>query len=357
MTLPVVLTLTLIGAAPPSAVESWEPQVSGTKARFRGVSAVDHRVVWASGTLGTFCRTTDGGDTWTSAHVEGAKDLDFRDVQAFDDRTAVLLSSGPGEQSRIYRTEDGGATWSLRLKNPDADGFLDAIAFFDRKTGLAMGDPVRGRFQVFRTEDGGVSWAPIDPEGMPPARKGEGGFAASGTCLVTLRGTRRAWFASGGVAGARVFRTEDGGRHWSVAETPVRSDNASSGIFSLGFRDPEHGLAIGGDYAKPAQTGPYLARSDDGGRTWKPVESGPAGYRSCLRLVDTDPGRPIWLAAGPTGTDISRDDGKTWNALGTTGYHAMSSAPGGPRVWAVGDEGRIGCLTLEPPTLRSPPRR
>ena len=59
-------------------VLSWILQVSGTTSSMRGVSAVSDRVVWASGSGGTFLRTVDGGGHWTAATVPSATDMDFR---------------------------------------------------------------------------------------------------------------------------------------------------------------------------------------------------------------------------------------------------------------------------------------
>src|SRR5215831_461743 len=103
----------LLALALAACAQSWQPQQSNSTASLRGLCAVDSRVVWASGTGGTYLRTTDGGATWQARTVLGAESLDFRDIQAFDARTAYLLSIGPGQQSRIYKTVDGGATWSL----------------------------------------------------------------------------------------------------------------------------------------------------------------------------------------------------------------------------------------------------
>src|SRR5690606_27145039 len=125
----------------------------------------------------------DGGTTWQSVKVPGAGELDFRDVEGFDADTAVVLSIGPGQASRVYRTTDGGATWSVALQNDDERAFLDCMAF-DGQRGWLMGDPVDGAFQVYETADGGASWT-LQPEGMPPAEKDEAAFAASGTCIAT----------------------------------------------------------------------------------------------------------------------------------------------------------------------------
>jgi photosystem II stability/assembly factor-like uncharacterized protein len=182
---------------------------------------------------------------------------------------------------------------------------------------------------------------------MPPALGGEGAFAASGTCLVTLKGTRRAWFATGGGGAARVFRTIDGGRTWAAAESRVKAATPSSGIFSLAFRDADHGAAIGGDYKRPDDPSANLALTEDGGKTWNLVATGPPGYRSAVAyLTATSPASLV--AVGPTASDLSNSDGFAWRPIAKTGFHAVSLAPSKLTGWAVGDEGRIARLVTTP---------
>jgi photosystem II stability/assembly factor-like uncharacterized protein len=321
----------------------WTMQDSGTKARLRGLAVMDRSVAWATGSAGTILRTTDGGNHWTPRVVPGASDNDFRDVHAVDARTAFVLAVGPGVRSKVWKTSDGGTTWAASLANPDDRGFLDAIAFTDPDHGLVQGDPVEGRFVIYSTRDAGATWNSTAVEGMPPALPGEGAFAASGTSLVALGG-RHAWFATGGAATARVFRSESAGASWSVAETPIAASTPSAGIFSLAFRDALHGVAVGGDYRRPEQGGRIAARTDDGGRTWAlPKGPGPRAFRSAVAYV---PGTrmPTLLAVGPTGAEISTDDGDSWQPLGSVGFHAVDFA--GPDAgWAVGESGRIGRFT------------
>lgn len=320
-------------------VAQWTGQPSGTTARLRGICVVNERVVWASGTGGTVLRSVDGGKTWEEKAVPDAEDLDFRDVEAFDDRTAYALSIGEGEKSRIFKTTDGGATWDLKYKNRDPRVFLDALAFWDADHGLTLGDPVDGRFVILTTSDGGKTWVPIPPEGMPPALPGEGAFAASGTSLTVGEGGH-AWFATGGAKVARVFRTTDRGRSWAARETPVVAGSPSSGIFSLVFHDADHGIAVGGDYREPGKTGNIFALTSDGGRTWRQPEGRrPGGYRSAVAPVPGTGGRTL-VAVGPNGSDISADGGERWTSLGTTGFHAVGFA-GQTAGWAVGDDGRV----------------
>src|SRR5439155_689897 len=84
----------------------WEVQSVKTDADFRGLCVVGPKVAWVSGTKGTFARTTDAGKTWAVGTVPEAGELDFRAVKAFGERTAYLLSAGPGAGSRVYKTID-----------------------------------------------------------------------------------------------------------------------------------------------------------------------------------------------------------------------------------------------------------
>ncbi|HVF66701.1 MAG TPA: hypothetical protein VM914_03505 [Pyrinomonadaceae bacterium] len=336
------LTLLILLACSGPARAQWVTQTSGVTVRLRGVSAVDRRVAWASGASGTYARTTDGGRTWRAGVVPGAEGLDFRDVDAFDADTAYLLAIGEGESSRIYKTRDGGAHWTLQFKNRRPTAFFDCMAFWTRARGLAISDPVEGRFLVITTEDGGRTWKESGATGMPAALAGEGGFAASGTC-VTVGGASEAWLGTGGPAGARVFRSRDAGRSWEVSTTPLATGKAA-GVFSLSFWDASRGAAVGGDYTLEKESAGNAAVTDDGGKSWRAVgERRPAGYRSCVARVRGTRG-PTLIAVGPSGSDYSTDGGRTWTGLGSEGFHALSVARGGEVAWAVGEQGRVARL-------------
>ena len=350
MLITLLIALILPSTQTPTTSARWEKQTSGTTVRLRGVSAVSASVAWASGNLGAYARTTDGGRTWRSGIVPGAEALDFRDVDAFDADTAYLLAIGEGDKSRIYKTTDGGLSWVLQFKNENPAAFFDAMAFWDRDHGIAMSDPVQGRFLVITTSDGGRTWALTPTAGMPPALEGEGGFAASGTC-ITVQGKSNVWFGTGGPSGARVFRSTDGGRNWTVAPAPLASGKAA-GVFSLVFRDARRGVAVGGDYTKEKDAEGNAATTDDGGRTWQAVAGAarPAGYRSSVARA---PGttQPTFIAVGPSGTDYSLDGGRTWTPLGPEGFHAVSFAAN--TGWAVGENGTVARYIGATPGARS----
>ncbi|MBN1274443.1 MAG: oxidoreductase [Candidatus Aminicenantes bacterium] len=315
----------------------WLVQESGSTASLRGVCAVSDRVAWASGSGGTFLRTTDGGEHWTSVQINEAADSDFRDIEAFDSKNALLLAAG--KPARIYKTTNGGLNWKEVYHNDSEGIFLDAFAFFDEKNGIAVGDPMEGRFFVLQTSDGGLTWKRIPASNIPVSLPGEACFAASGTCL-TVQGSQIACFCTGGAV-SRVFYSKNGGWTWNVTLSPLGDQSASSGGFSIAFDHAgKNAVIVGGDYRKETAVFKNAALSLDGGRSWILVEEHPpAGFRECVVLV---PGikSTTFVSVGPSGSDVSTDGGQNWNPLdGPTGIHALSICKTEPVGWAVGKNG------------------
>ena len=319
---------------------SWQPQSSGVTARLRGLSAASDMVAWASGANGTIVHTTDGGQTWGRQSIPGTERLDFRDIDAVDERTAYILSIGPGESSRIFKTSNGGAMWDLQFTNTDSKAFFDAMSFWDTTHGLAISDSIDGQFVAIRTENG-RDWTRIPSSAFPPALPNEGAFAGSGTNIAVLPGGR-AWIGTGASNIARVLRTSDWGKTWSVADTPIAA-SASAGIFSVTFRDSRNGIAVGGDYKQESLATGTGALTSDGGVTWTAMP-GLTGFRSAIVSIPRA-GRPLYIASGPSGTDMG--DGRLWTALDGPGFHALACSPSRRVCWGAGENGRIARMTLE----------
>jgi len=324
------------------------PQKSNTTENLRGISTPTNQAAWASGTHGTYLRTTNAADSWQPAQVPGAEALDFRDVEAFSPDFAYLLSAGPGDQSRIYKTTDGGKNWTLQFTNRDPKGFFDCMAFWDRDHGIAVGDPVAGNsgklsFEVIATEDGGKNWKPLDS--LPPAVEGEGAFAASGSC-ITVQGDSNVWFATGGKL-ARVFRSTNAGKAWTVSDTPIIHGPDSAGIFSIAFRDATHGVIAGGDYKHPDQDSPNLAFTNDGGLTWKLSPVSPQSYFSAVAFAHPGSTGSGLLAVGSTRSAYADDlTKKSWQKTWDLNLNALSLSPNGNAI-AVGPKGLI--VNFAPP--------
>jgi photosystem II stability/assembly factor-like uncharacterized protein len=345
----------------------WILEKSGTTAGLRGIHAAGggppHRaghdgdpgvgVAWASGTNGTVLRTEDGGYEWqTCAMPPGADKLDFRGIWAWDDQTAIVMSSGTGDLSRLYKTTDGCSSWKLLFTNPDKDGFWDAMVFLNRDRGYLLGDPVQGKIAFFTTKDGGVTWTRSDAAGLASGPEANGAFAASNSSLLGQPNEPVAFGTVGSSYLAQSFRmtirfsTNPGSpapptEQWSRTAVPLAKGNDAAGIFSLGFHEgPVHGygytlVAVGGDYTKPNETAGTAAWSSDGGKTWTAAAKPPHGFRSA---VAWDADLKAWIAAGTNGSDISWDDGKTWEPLDDGNWNALSLP------WIAGPNGRIARL-------------
>jgi photosystem II stability/assembly factor-like uncharacterized protein len=343
MTLQRKLSIALLGLLVVGSVSgfthgrpSWQLTDTGTTARFRGLAPISDRVAWAAGTGGTILRTTDGGRAWQSVGPADAAALQFRDIEAFDARSAIALTIGNGTDSRIYATSNGGRSWTETFRNEDPNAFYDCMTFLDRRHGLALSDPVDGKFRILATSDGGRTWAMRSPAGMPAALDGEFAFAASGTCLVSAAG--KAWFATGGGAESRIFSSTDAGRTWSATATPIPS-GPSAGIYSLAFRDRDHGLAVGGDYTTPEAAPNGAAYLH--GHTWTVARTAPGEYRSGTAWIGHGPAA---LAVGPTGSNLTTDGGNTWTSFDSGSFDAVQCTPNGA-CWASGEQGRIAKLT------------
>jgi len=340
-------------------------QSSGATAGLRGIDSVNGAVAWASGTGGAILRTTDGGAHWQHCASPDTT-LDFRGIQGFDANTAVVMASGPGAQSRLYKTTDGCASWKLLFANPDApDGFFDSF-WFNGPHGMVLGDPVRGRFVVFLTSNRGRDWKRDEFAGLELGQRTLAAFAASNSAVAIGNALFVRGFATGGKSGAVFFSrpfTEQDEQHglldrtlhkkqaWTASPIPIASGSDSAGAFSVAYRYPvtvgacpdcgfdENSvfIAVGGDYTKPNEATRTAAFSTDGGWTWTASSTPPHGYRSAVQYSTA---LSAWIAAGPNGSDVSRDDGRTWQPLDNGNWNALSLP------YVVGPDGRIARLNL-----------
>ena len=335
-------------------------------ASLRGIDAVSPQIAWASGSSGTVLLTTDGGATWKHCTTPaGAEKLDFRGVQGFDAQTAVIMASGKGPASAIYKTTDGCATWKLVFSNPDPEGFFDALRKAMSSDEMwIVGDPVRGKFATFSSRDAGETWKPANDPGRE-ALKDAGGFAASNSGL-TANGPFMAFGTSAtAMEPPRIYTLEPTcvGHPpacpwaWKSATVPMLASGTSSGVFSVaamwtGHNGPPNTntitvVAVGGDYAKPAERAGAAAFSEDGGEHWQLAATMPGGYRSAVAF---DFRHDRYIAVGPNGIDVSTDSGKNWMPL----QPGPNDAPDADKNWnaislpfVVGSKGKIGKLTAK----------
>jgi len=383
-----IAAMMLLAAATPTPAQ-WQILPSPTTADLRGIHAIGNGIAWASGTNGTVLRTTDDGVQWQLCPTPpGAEHLDFRGIQAFDDKTAIVMSSGKGDLSRLYKTTDGCATWTLLFTNPDPKGFWDTLIMTSKNIGMLIGDPIPSSlpqtgdqprpliFPTYHTIDGGLKWSRNDHDRLV-AHVNESGepsesiFAASNSSMLLV--PYLTLFVSGG---------KDGGFHYEqyTIDTPfleresasALNNGDSAGGFSiaanwvLGSYSPQselhartlssdaHAIVIvGGNYNLPEkQEGTASVCKPSGDETLLRFDciaaiTPPHGFRSAVAY---SPATKTWITVGPNGTDISTDDGRNWRALRAT----STEPPDADRDWnalslpfVVGPHGRIGKLRPE----------
>lgn len=323
--------------SPPGLQASWEIlNTEDINVGLRGLCTISEKVVWASGGGGTVVRSIDGGQTWEKCVIPNSQELGFRDIHAFNENTAIVISAGL--PAKIFKTVDGGKNWTETYSNDTEGVFFDAMDFWDQQNGIAFSDPIDGRLFIIRTGDGGNSWEEMPMENRPEIIKDEAGFAASGTCL-TVEGEKNVWIGSGG-AKARVFHSADRGNSWTVAETGILSGNASSGIFSLAFNDALSGIAVGGNYQVDSISTSNAALTSDGGKSWQIIEKNqPNGFKSCVAYFGNNSNQLV--ALGTSGSDYSLDGGLTWHFMDSSAYNVVSFSKDGSAGFAAGPKGRI----------------
>jgi len=304
---------------------------SSTHSSLRGLSVVNDQVVWVSGSDGTVGRSLDGGKTWEWIVVPGHEKNDFRDIEAFDKNTAVIMAIAT--PAIILKTRDGGKTWQQVYENNTPGMFLDAMEFWNKDSGIVLGDPINGKFFVARSFDGGDSWHEIPTRELPDADSGEACFASSGTNVRKLK-KDEACFISGGLRSRLFIRDQR-------IDLPIVQGRESTGANSIAVQDPQHLIVVGGDFTHDTVTYKNCALTRDGGATWITPAVPPHGYRSCVEYVEKNK----LICCGTSGVDISTDGGMTWRLIDTGNFHVCRKAKKGHAVFLAGGNGRVGKLT------------
>jgi len=307
----------------------------GKPSSIRGLSVVDDSIAWISGSHGYVAITHNGGKTWDWQQVKGFEKADFRDIEAFSDKSAVVMSSGT--PALILKTTDGGASWQVKYHNADTAYFLDAMDFDSPKHGIVLGDPIKNMFLMLETNDGGETWNPFKTP--PNALPGEASFAASGTCLRVSNGN--ILIASGGT-NARLLSYVSNTHTWDYTNFPVTHGKPSQGAFSVAV-GKNNNILIGGDYANDKKTDSVaVSYTTHPFKLLNPPAKEPAGFQSCVEFILGD----TFLATGTPGSNITTDGGKTWAKIDNTSFNVCRKARHGKLVLLAGNGGKTGIFKM-----------
>ena len=315
---------------------------SGTATSLRGLSVVNDNIVWVSGSKGMVGKSVNGGKNWKWVTVKGFEKSEFRDIEAFDANTAVIMAVG--SPAYILKTTDGGDSWKIVLEDKRAEMFLDAMDFANGRMGMVIGDPINGHPYIAVTENSGNTWRELKPEEHGLAvDSGEAFFAASGGNLRYFA-NGEFWLVSGGKK-SRLLHS--GGMS---AALPILQGNESTGanaidIYDGGFaqRPGKRMVIVGGDFAADSIRTGSCVFSTDGGKSWQRSKTPPMGYRSGVEFI----GKKHLIACGLNGVDYSFNSGKTWKPIDKNSYHVVKIARSGTTIYMAGNKGRIAKITVK----------
>ncbi|MET0243295.1 MAG: oxidoreductase [Flavitalea sp.] len=326
---PIFSVLILILTAISINAQQIEILTKGQPTSIRGLSVVNDNLVWVAGSKGTVGKSEDGGKTWEWIQVPGFEKREFRDIEAFDNKTAVIMAiTEPGE---ILKTTNGGKSWNVVFRDTTKGVFIDAFHFNKKGTGYTIGDPIDGTAYVLKTTDNGNSWT--REKNTPSLDTGEACFASSGTNIFTKADGSYLF-----VTGGRNARFHSGG---AATPLPLLKGGESTGANSVAVL--ENGkkmtmVVVGGDFAKDTvATGNCVLISN--GVSTLPVQ-GPHGYRSCVEFLNAT----SLIACGTSGVDVSVDGGKNWKLVSQEGFHVCQKAKNGKVVYLAGGNGKIARL-------------
>ena len=255
-------------------------------------------------------KTTDAGKTWTAVGLADTRQIARVRVHPTNPDIVYVAAQGhafgPNVERGIYKTTDGGKTWTKVLFRNDSTGASDLAmdpsnpdvlyaAFWQviRKPWMLSSGGAGGG--IFKTTDGGAHWTELTKNaGLPRGLLGNIGITVSGAKPA------RVWALIEAQDGG-VFRSDDGGATW----TPVNAQNKlrqRAWYYNKIFADPKDSNVVWA-----VNTG--LFRSKDGGKTFLHVAD-PHGDNHDLWIASNDAQRLIESNDG--GANVSFNGGKTW---------------------------------------------
>ena len=303
---------------------------SGTKSSLRGLSVVNDRIIWVSGSNGMVGKSIDSGKTFIWQMVKGFEKTEFRDIEAFNDSTALIM--GIASPAYILKTTDGGTNWKKVYENNAPEMFLDAMEFLNSQNGIVIGDPLEGRIFIAKTFDGGSTWKDIPLQNNPIVDSGEAFFASSGTNIRKFN-QQEAVFVSGGLSSHLFIKGKK-------IPLPIIQGKQSTGANSIAVKNNKMLIVVGGDFNTKDSNINNCFITKNAGKDWFAPKIPLHGYRSCVEWLN----KKNWISCGLNGVDFSKDDGNTWNWISKESYHVCRKSKNGKSVFFTGNGGRVGKL-------------
>ncbi len=323
---------------------------TNVKSSLRGLCVVDENIIWASGSNGTVLKSTNGGKSFTTIAVKGFEKKDFRDIEAFDSNTAIIMAIA--EPAYILKTIDGGITWKTVFTDSTKGMFLDAMYFKDANNGIVIGDPIsfndfleekkiaptspcinlNGNVAfIATTNDAGNTWQKFTTLKMLDT--GESFFASSGSNIALNK--NKTFFVSGGKQSNLYFNNKK-------FEIPINKGLESTGANSISI-EKSNVIIVGGDFKNDSAATNNCVLFNTKTLQFTQPKTYPTGYRSCVIQLQ----KGFAITCGINGVDMSTNYGMNWKNISKEGFHVVVKAKKGKAVFFAGSKGRIGKFIYE----------
>ncbi len=287
------------------AVAPSDPQVL-----YAGTGESDIRGDMISGD-GVF-RSADAGKTWTRAGLEDTHTIAGLAIDPRNPDVVYAASMGhvftPDQHRGIFKTTDGGRTWTRVLFVNDSTGAINLVMDPQHPKVLyvAMWQAYRTPWTLqsggagsglYKTTDGGAHWTNISRRpGLPRDLLGKIGVAVAASNPSVVYATVQAH--NGG-----VFRSADGGATWTRVNDEWKLRQRAFYYMAI-FVDPTNPNTV----YMPEVDGLFV--SHDGAKTFSPLHP-PHGDNHIVWINPRDP--KILLEGNDGGATVSTDGGKTWS--------------------------------------------
>lgn len=333
---PILFFVFFLSGAGVSLGQTIKVLTQGQPTSIRGLSVPNDSTIWASGSKGFVAKSVDGGQRFRWLLVAGYEERDFRDIEAIDSSTAIIMADA--EPAMILKTTDGGKSWNKVFEDSTKGMFLDAMDF-NGNEGVVVGDPIDGKVFLAQTNDLGNTWT-ILKEGneCSKLKEGEAFFASSGSNIILYSGMqdrRKRIFVSGGKI-SRLFVDE------TCYSLPLQQGQNSTGSNALDMSTSHRkGIVVGGDFSRDKISDSTAVLFSFKKRINFSIPKIPLhGYRSSVAYISN---KKI-IACGTSGVDFSTNGGKTWKLIDEGSFHVVKKSKTGQSVFFAGTKGRIGKL-------------
>lgn len=250
----------------------------------------------------------------------------FRSIAVNSQGVYALSIENP---ALLYKADPQGQL-TLVYKEASEGVFYDALHFANDSIGYAFGDNYDGCMSVLNSIDGGLHWEKVSCDLLPASEIGEGAFAASNTNIeshgahVWMATTQGKVYRKTHLETSLMKHSQNGTKDfWEAVQTPLVSDSATHGIYSMDFYDENTGVIYGGDYTQPTNNKNNFAITTDGGTTWNLIADGSnLGYKSCVQFVP-DSNATQLVVVGFTGIGVSNNGGNTWISISDEGFYTL----------------------------------